>query len=85
MFWRRDPYLKPDGPQAFRVRVRTGSEVVELRISRTSELSPTEEGYYVRKVIVAPRSLERAVLELWLDRRGRFRRAEVEGGELLPW
>lgn len=59
-------------------------EVVELRLSKSAEISPTEEGYYVRKEIVAPKSLDRAVLEIWFDRRYRPVRKAVEGGELIP-
>uniref|UniRef100_A0A7C2FW62 Uncharacterized protein n=1 Tax=Thermus islandicus TaxID=540988 RepID=A0A7C2FW62_9DEIN len=85
-FFRKDPHVRPDGPLAFRVRVRTRSgEVVELRLSKSAEISPTEAGFYVRKEIVAPRSLDRAVLEIWFDRRFRPVRKEVQGGELLPW
>lgn len=83
--FRKDPHVKPEGPLAFRVRVRTKSgEVVELRLSKSTEISPTESGYYVRKEIVAPRSLDRAVLEIWFDRRYRPVRKAVEGGELVP-
>jgi hypothetical protein len=83
--FRQDPHVKPEGPTAFRVRVRTRSgEVVELRLSKSAEISPTEAGYYVRKEIVAPRSLDRAVLEIWFDRRYRPVRKEVQGGELIP-
>lgn len=84
-FFRKDPHLKPEGPLAFRVRVRLkGGEVVELRLSKSMEISPTEGGYYVRKVVVGPKSLERAVLEIWFDRRYRPLRKSVEGGELVP-
>ena len=86
MFFRKpDPHVKPEG-MAYWVRVRTekSGEVVPLRISRASELSPTTEGYYVRKVIVAPESLDRAVLEIWFDRRARVVRKACEGGELVP-
>ena len=83
--FRKDPHVKPEGPLAFRVRVRTKSgEVVELRLSKSAEISPTAEGYYVRKEIVAPKSLDRAVLEIWFDRRYRPVRKAVEGGELIP-
>lgn len=83
--FRKDPHVQPDGPLAFRVRVRTKSgEVVELRLSKSAEISPTEAGFYVRKEIVAPRSLDRAVLEIWFDRRFRPVRKEVTGGELVP-
>jgi hypothetical protein len=83
-FFRRDPHVKPERPLAFRVRVRTRSgEVVEIRLSKSMEISPTETGYFVRKEIVAPRSLDRAVLEIWFDRRYRPVRKEVQGGELI--
>ena len=86
MFFRkRDEHLKPEG-QTFWVRVRTekSGEVVRLRISRASEISPTQNGYYLRKVIIAPNSLDRAVLEVWFDRRLRPLRKVIEGGELIP-
>jgi len=86
MFFRkRDEHLKPEG-QAFWVRVRTekSGEVVHLRISRASEISPTKNGYYLRKVIIAPNSLDQAVLEIWFDRRLRPLRKVIEGGELIP-
>ena len=83
--FRKDPHVKPEGPLAFRVRVRTKSgEAVELRLSKLAEISPTEEGYYVRKEIVSPKGLDRAVLEIWFDRRYRPVRKAVEGGELIP-
>jgi len=81
--FRKDPHVKPEGPLAVRVRTKSG-EVVELRLSKSAEISPTEEGYYVRKEIVAPKSLDRAVLEIWFDRRYRPVRKAVEGGELIP-
>ncbi|AEB12682.1 hypothetical protein [Marinithermus hydrothermalis] len=85
MFWRRDEHVKEEGA-AFLVRVRTAAhrEVVEVRFTRTNEVSQTRDGYYVRKVIVAPQSLDRAVLEIWFDRRYRPVRKVVEGGELVP-
>lgn len=86
MFWfRKDPHLKPEGPLAFRFRLRTPKgEVVEVRLSKGWEISPTEGGYYVRKEIVAPRTLERAVVEIWFDRAYRPKAKRVEGGELIP-
>jgi hypothetical protein len=81
-FFRRDPHVKPEGPLAFRVRVRTRSgEVVEIRLSKNMEISPTETGYFVRKEIVAPRSLDRAVKP---NQKHRPVRKEVQGGELVP-
>lgn len=66
-----------------RVRTKSG-EVVELRLSKSMEISPVEGGYYVRKEIVAPKSLDRAVLEIWFDTRYRPVRKRIEGGELIP-
>ncbi len=84
MFFRREEHLKREGNFFLcRVRTRTG-EVVPLRISRSAEISPSREGYYLRKEIVAPKSLDRAVLEVWFDRRMRPVRKAVEGGELVP-
>ena len=84
MFFRRDPYLKSEG-NFFLCRVRTASgEVVPVRISKSAEISRTETGYYLRKPIVAPNSLDRAVLEVWFDRRLRPVKKTVEGGELVP-
>ncbi len=84
MLFGRDGHLRSEG-RFFLCRVRTASgEVVPLRISKSAEISPTPEGYYLRKEIVAPKSLDRAVLEVWFDRRMRPRRKVVEGGELIP-
>ena len=84
MFFRREEHLKSEG-RFFLCRVRTATgEEVPIRISKSAEISPTGEGYYLRKEIVAPKSLDRAVLEVWFDRRMRPVRKAVEGGELVP-
>ncbi len=84
MFFRRDPDLKHEGRfLLLKVRLPSGEEVL-LRISKTSELSPVPEGYFVRKVIVGPKSLERAVLELTLDRSLRPRKKVLEGAVFVP-
>ncbi|MCS7057558.1 MAG: hypothetical protein NZ849_09900 [Meiothermus sp.] len=87
LFRKPDEHLKREGDSAFRVRVRTArhKEVVELRLSKSGEISPSDEGgFYVRKVIVSPQYLDRAVLEIWFDRAYRPVRKAVEGGELVP-
>ncbi|GEM85918.1 hypothetical protein [Meiothermus granaticius] len=87
LFGRRDEHVRPEGDRAFRVRVRTArsGEIVELRLTKGGEISSSDEGgYYVRKSIVAPKSLDRAVLEIWFDRGYRPKRKVVEGGELVP-
>jgi hypothetical protein len=50
--FRQDPHVKPEGPTAFRVRVRTRSgEVVEIRLSKGMEISPRK-----RAILCARRS-----------------------------
>ncbi|MBF6594747.1 MAG: hypothetical protein IVW51_09900 [Thermaceae bacterium] len=86
-FSKRDEHVQSEGDRAFLVRVRTtkSGEVVQLRLTKGGEISSSEEGgYYVRKAIVAPKSLDRAVLEIWFDRGYKPKRKEVEGGELVP-
>jgi len=75
---RRTPGLP--GPGAHKERGGGGDQALQEH----AEISPTETGYFVRKEIVAPRSLDRAVLLIWFDRRYRPVRKEVQGGELVP-
>ncbi|MER3483294.1 MAG: hypothetical protein C4332_09290 [Meiothermus sp.] len=87
LFGKKDEHVRPEGDRAFLVRVRTrkSGEIVELRLTKGGEISTSEDGgYYVRKNIVAPRSLDRAVLEIWFDRSYRPKRKELEGAELVP-
>lgn len=87
LFRKPDEHLQREGETAFRVRVRTArsGDVVELRLTKGSEISAADEGgYYVRKIIVSPQHLDRAVLEIWFDRTYRPTRKVVEGGELVP-
>lgn len=85
-FRKPDEHVRPEGDRVFWVRVRTAKnqEVVQLRLTKSNEIAPEENGYYVRKVIVAPHSLDRAVLEIWFDKSYRPTRKSVEGGDLLP-
>ncbi len=87
LFRKPDEHVQREGDVAFRVRVRTArhGEVVELRLTKGGEISLSDEGgYYVRKVIVSPQHLDRAVLEIWFDAAYRPKRKRVEGGELVP-
>lgn len=90
VFFRRRPsapnFLKPDGQLAFRVRVRTAKhgEVVELRLSKSGDISPTKDGYFVRKHIVGSRSLDRAVLEVHFGPNYSTPQLEVTGAEAIP-
>ncbi|AWR85567.1 hypothetical protein [Meiothermus taiwanensis] len=86
-FRKPDEHVQREGESAFRVRVRTArsGDVVELRLTKGNEISISDEGgYYVRKIIVSPQHLDRAVLEIWFDRAYRPTRKVVEGGELVP-
>lgn len=59
-------YLKFDGQNAYRVRIRTAKrgEIVELRFTRSGDISSDAGGYYLRKGIVGPNSFDRATLEI---------------------
>jgi len=86
-FRKPDEHLQREGDTAFRVRVRTArnGDIVELRLTKGNEISASDEGgYYVRKIIVSPQHLDRAVLEIWFDHAYRPKRKVVEGGELIP-
>lgn len=86
LFGKRDEHVKRDGENAFRVRVRTHKhqEVVELRFTKGTEISPEQGGFYLRKVITSPKHFDHAVLEIWFDRGYRPTRKAVEQGELVP-
>jgi hypothetical protein len=79
-------YLKPDGQNAFRVRVKTSrhGEIVEVRFTKSGDISPTESGFFVRKHIVSSRHYDRAVLEVSFGRNYANPQVNVEGGEAVP-
>jgi hypothetical protein len=82
---RQDPRFRDDG-HALHARVRThrSGEVIRVRLSKTSELSSTHSGFFVRKVLVGPKSLDQASLEVTLNGAYKVTLAVVEGGDLLP-
>ena len=93
MFFRRKPadtgpqYVKPDGQNAFRVRVKTAKrgEIVELRLTKSGDISGAEGGgYYVRKHVVGPQTFDRAVLEVSFGANYSRPNVNVEGGEPVP-
>ncbi len=87
LFGKPDEHVQREGDTAFRVRVRTArsGDIVELRLTKGNEISTSDEGgYYVRKNIISPEHLDRAVLEIWFDNAYRPKRKVVEGGELVP-
>ncbi len=92
MFWRRKPadstptYLKPDGQNAFRVRVKTAKrgEVVELRITKSGDISPQDSGFFVRKQIVGAQTFDRATLEITWGANYTRPNVEVTDGEAIP-
>lgn len=85
LFRRQDPRFKDDG-HALLARVRTArnGEVVPVRLSKTSEMSASGNGYFVRKTLVAPDSFDTAVLEVTTNRSHKVKLATVDGGELIP-
>lgn len=84
-FRRQNPNFKDDGSFLLaKVLTSRNREVINVRISKTSEMSPAEGGYFVRKTLVGPESFDQAVLEITTNRSHRVKNATVDGGELLP-
>lgn len=92
MFWRRKPadttptYLKQDGQNAFRIRVKTAKrgEVVELRITKSGDISPQDGGFFVRKQIVGSQTFDRATLEITWGANYTRPNVEVTDGQAVP-
>jgi hypothetical protein len=85
LFRRQDARFRDDG-QALWCRVRTNKsgEVIKVRLSKTSEMSLSGGGYFVRKQLVGPKTLDQASLEVTTNRGHKVLTAVVDGGELLP-
>lgn len=84
-FARRNPNFKHDGNFLLaRILTFKHGEIVSVRLSKTSEMSAQQGGYFVRKTIIAPNSFDQAVLEVSLTRGHRVKNASVDGGELIP-
>ncbi len=86
MFFRRgNPNFKQEGNFLLaRVRTAKKGEIIKVRISKTSEMSVQGRGYFVRKALVGPETLDNALLEITLNRGHRVLNATVDGGELVP-
>jgi hypothetical protein len=84
-FARQNPNFKDDG-QFLLARVLTSKhgETIKVRISKTSEMSASGGGYFVRKTLVAPNSFDQAVLEVTTNRGHKVKLATVDGGDLIP-
>jgi hypothetical protein len=85
IFRRQDPRFRDDG-QALWARVRTArhGEVIQVRLSKMSEMSSVGGGYFVRKALVGSRTLDQATLEVTTTRNHKVTLAVVEGGDLIP-
>jgi uncharacterized protein YdhG (YjbR/CyaY superfamily) len=86
MFFRRqNPNFKDEGNFLLaRVITSKHGEIIPVRISKTSEMSPQGGGYFVRKALVGPETFDQAVLEVTTNRGHRVTLATVDGGELIP-
>ncbi len=85
LFRRQDPRFKDEGSALLaRVRTQRSGEVIQVRLSKTSEMSSVGGGYFVRKMLVGPESFDQAVLEVTTNRSHKVTVATVDGGELIP-
>ncbi len=85
LFRRQDSNFKEEGNFLLaRVRTFESGEVIRVRISKSSEMSPAPGGYFVRKVLVGPESLDEATVEVTTNRAHKVKQVAVDGGELIP-
>lgn len=85
MFRRQDARFREEGNFLIaRVRTARKGEVIPVRISKSSEMSPAPGGYFVRKVLVGPQTLDEATVEVTTNRSHKVKQATVDGGELIP-
>lgn len=85
LFRRQDPHFRDDGNFLLaRVRTDRNGEEIDVRLSKTSEMSAQGGGYFVRKVLLGPRSLDQAILEVSTNRAHKVTRHTVDGGSLVP-
>lgn len=81
---RQDPRFRDDGNFLLcQVRTDRSGEVIKVRLSKSSEMSLSGRGYFVRKSLVGPRTLDSALLEVSMTRAHKVQNATVEGGILL--
>lgn len=84
LFRRQDPRFREDGNFLLcQVRTDAHGEVIKVRLSKTSEMSLTGGGYFVRKALVGPKSLDNATLEVTMNRSHKVTNAVCDGGDLL--
>lgn len=84
LFKRQDPRFQDDGNFLLcQVRTKPHGEIIKVRLSKTSEMSMNRSGYFVRKSLIGPKSLDRAELEVNMNRNHKVISADVSGGELL--
>lgn len=85
LFRRQNPAFRDEGNFLLaRVRTDRSGEVIPVRLSKTSEMSVERSGYFVRKVLVGPQSLDQAILEVAMNRAHKVLNATVDGGSLIP-
>ena len=77
----------PGDPNAvyIHVRCRFCKEAVRVRLNRTSDLSPAEDGdgFVVRKSIVGQKCFRRIEVDLAFDRNYRLVSEDVSGGTMI--
>lgn len=84
-FRRPNPNIKQEGNFLLaKVVTSRNKEVIDVRISKSSELSSGQGGYFVRKNLIGSKSLDKATLELNLTRNYGVKVAALDGGEFIP-
>lgn len=84
LFRRQNPAFKDDGNFLLaRVQTDRNGEVIHVRLSKTSEMSVEHRGYFVRKVLVGPKTFDQAILEVTMNRAHKVLNVTVDGGRLI--
>lgn len=67
------------------VKSNTTGEVVQIRLHRYNDLSPSEgyDSYFARKMIVGRRGLDRMEAEFSFDKKRQLTDANIQGGILV--
>ncbi|ADV66859.1 hypothetical protein [Deinococcus maricopensis] len=90
MFFKRtpkNPYVKQDDQNTFRVRLRTArhGDPIEVRFTKSAHIGIDDDGTYVfRKGFVSDPHFDRGELTVRFDRKYNVTSADADGAELLP-
>ena len=90
MFFKRppkNPYVKQDDQNTYRVRIRTHrhKDEIELRFTKSAHIGIDDDGSYVfRKGFVSDAHFDRGEITVRFDRKYNVTSADADGADLIP-